>query len=234
MLSRMVDEALPPPASPVVLTAAHPLYAVDFDQRIVAWDERASQQLRAGNDLIGRRCYEVLASIDPRNAALCRPNCPAITQARVGRPAPDFEVWAQTPAGDPSRVRVSILLQEDGCPTSHAKEHARVIHMIRPVEDSPPDPLFGGRGRQRSGLRASTKHCAVADFTESGPPITSRQVAALRLLAEGYSPEEIAAAMEVRPITVRNHIQAAMDRLGARSRLEAVIIASRAGLLEGA
>jgi DNA-binding CsgD family transcriptional regulator len=204
-----------------VLEAAHPLYTVDLDQRITSWNDCASRDLRAGDDLIGRRCYEVLATIDPRNAALCRPNCPVITQARNSSPATDFEVWAQSPDGKSAPVRVSILLAESG-----ERADTRVVHMVRPVEERPRS-VVGARGI-RPRMPRSFKQVENHD---ERPPITPRQIAALRLLAEGCSPDEIAGALNVRPITVRNHIQAAMDRLGARTRLEAVILASRTGLL---
>lgn len=65
------------------------------------------------------------------------------------------------------------------------------------------------------------------------PPegLTERQAEALRLLASGVGPRGIAQALGVSPITVRNHIQTAMERLGAHTRLEAVMLASQAGLL---
>ncbi|MEI7925835.1 MAG: LuxR C-terminal-related transcriptional regulator [Chloroflexota bacterium] len=225
MVRKIVDEKMdeiaatsePAPA----LAAAHPLYAVDMNQCITSWNDAASEQFRAEDDVIGRRCYEVLASMDARNAALCRPNCPVIAMARTGRPSRDFEVWAQTPDGESGRVQVSILLQESEDPAQ-----SRVVHMVRRVDDRPAPagaatPAFRPSGRQPE-----------AASTEFRNTITPRQVAALRLLAEGYTPDEIAASLNIRPITIRNHIQAAMDRLGARSRLEAVIIASRAGLLD--
>jgi len=226
MVLRMVEETTAVPEPPISLAAVHALYAVDLDQRIVSWDDRSSQQLRPRDQVIGRRCYEVLANIDPRNALLCRPNCPVITQARTGRPAQDFDVWAQaSECSGPSRVRVSILLQEDG------KERARVIHMVRRVDATGEVPLGARLPNQRPFHPTPKPGSDPAAFAESRVAITPRQVAALRLLAEGCSPDEIASVMDVRPITVRNHIQAAMDRLGARTRLEAVILASRAGLL---
>lgn len=68
----------------------------------------------------------------------------------------------------------------------------------------------------------------------SAPPaegLTERQVEALRLLADGLATRSIAHALGVSPVTVRNHIQTAMERLGAHTRLEAVMLASQAGLL---
>jgi len=218
---KMVDAAISTTEPAPSLSAAHPLYAVDLDQRITSWNDAAAHELRAGNEVIGRRCYEVLASIDIRNASHCRPNCPVIALARGSRPARDFEVWTHSPSGEAARVQVSILLQEAEDPAE-----TRVVHMVRRVEDG---PAHGARGGAARGFRPAKR------ITEPAPElrnsITPRQVAALRLLAEGYSPEEIAGSLGIRPITIRNHIQAAMDRLGARSRLEAVIIASRAGLL---
>jgi DNA-binding CsgD family transcriptional regulator len=221
---RIVDDSSNCPEPPL-LSSVHPLYAVDLDQRITSWNGAASEQFRASEDVIGRRCYEVLASIDQRNAALCRPNCPVVTQARAGRPAPDFEVWAETCGGGAGRVQVSILLQQAEDPAQ-----TRVIHMVRPVEErSAPLPM-----RELPRLLRSGKRHADPAHGDLRNAITPRQAAALRLLAEGASPEEIAESLGVRPITIRNHIQAAMDRLGARTRLEAVILASRAGLLDDA
>lgn len=226
MVLNPVNEAIAHPALAdpgTSLTAAHPLYAVDLDQNITMWDQQAAEQFRSGESLQGRRCYEVLASVDPRNALLCRPNCPVITQARRGQAAQDFEVWAQHSDGLPGRVRVTILLQEDKDPN-----RSRVIHMVRQVDERE-ERTAAARGRQTRTLRGRAQQ--ESGSLDARGSLTARQVSALRLLAEGCSPEEIAANLGVRPVTVRNHIQAAMDRLGARSRLEAVIIASRTGLL---
>jgi DNA-binding CsgD family transcriptional regulator len=220
---KVVDETRCDIDPAATLSAAHPLYAVDLDQRITSWNDEASAQLNAGDEVIGRRCYEVLASMDIRNASICRPNCPVISMARIGRPSRDFEVWTQASDGDSGRVQVSILVQEADDPAQ-----SRVLHMVRRVQEATA-PAAGTRGVAQ--VVRTSKRQAGPVSPELQHLITPRQIAALRLLAEGYSPEEIAGSLGIRPITIRNHIQAAMDRLGARTRLEAVIIASRAGLL---
>ncbi len=65
-----------------------------------------------------------------------------------------------------------------------------------------------------------------------GVPLTSREREALLLLAEGASTEEISERMGVARNTVRNHVQRVLEKLGARSKLEAVAIARRDGLLD--
>lgn len=61
--------------------------------------------------------------------------------------------------------------------------------------------------------------------------LTGRQMAVLELLAEGAGTDEIAVRLQITRTTVANHVAAILRRLGARSRLEAVHIARREGLL---
>lgn len=72
---------------------------------------------------------------------------------------------------------------------------------------------------------------------EEGPPplagvLTPRQLDVLRLLAEGKSTREIAHELSLSETTVRNHVAALIAALGVHTRLQAVIAARRAGLLD--
>ncbi|GAB2966935.1 response regulator transcription factor [Saccharothrix stipae] len=67
---------------------------------------------------------------------------------------------------------------------------------------------------------------------KDGVALTIREREALLLMAEGTSTEEIGVRMGVTRNTVRNHVQRVLEKLGARSKLEAVAIARRAGLLD--
>jgi DNA-binding NarL/FixJ family response regulator len=62
-------------------------------------------------------------------------------------------------------------------------------------------------------------------------PLTAREHAVLQLLAQGCDNQAIADRLFVSPHTVRTHIRNVMRKLGAHSRLEAVVIASGRGLL---
>jgi PAS domain S-box-containing protein len=61
--------------------------------------------------------------------------------------------------------------------------------------------------------------------------LTPRQHEVLQLLAKGASTDAIAARLHLSRETVRNHIRAVLRALGAHSRLEAVAIAHRRGLV---
>jgi DNA-binding CsgD family transcriptional regulator len=61
--------------------------------------------------------------------------------------------------------------------------------------------------------------------------LTPRQMEVLRLLADASTTAEIARLLGVSVETARNHIRALLRRLGAHTRLEAVIEARRRGLV---
>ena len=65
----------------------------------------------------------------------------------------------------------------------------------------------------------------------TGPQLTERELNTLRLVAQGMSNKQIAAANGISPYTVKDHLQAAMRKLQARNRVEAAAIATRRGLI---
>lgn len=66
----------------------------------------------------------------------------------------------------------------------------------------------------------------------AGATLTAREHETLLLLADGAGTDQISARLGVARNTARNHVQRVLDKLGARSKLEAVSIARREGLLD--
>jgi DNA-binding NarL/FixJ family response regulator len=62
--------------------------------------------------------------------------------------------------------------------------------------------------------------------------LTVRERQTLGLLADGASTAEVARRLGVAVNTARNHVQRVLEKLGARSKLEAVAIARKEGLLD--
>ena len=75
-----------------------------------------------------------------------------------------------------------------------------------------------------SGLRPST--------AEPGVELTPRERELLQRVAEGGTNKTIAREMHLSVNTIRNYVQALLTKLGAHSKLEAVAIATRAGLID--
>jgi DNA-binding NarL/FixJ family response regulator len=65
-----------------------------------------------------------------------------------------------------------------------------------------------------------------------GPSLTAREAEVLALLGAGASTEEMATKLYLSTNTVRNHVQRLLTKLGAHSKVEALAIARREGLLD--
>ena len=61
--------------------------------------------------------------------------------------------------------------------------------------------------------------------------LTSREVEVLEMLAEGMSNRAIAARLKISRNTVKFHVAAILEKLGARTRTEAVTLGVRQGLI---
>ena len=62
--------------------------------------------------------------------------------------------------------------------------------------------------------------------------LTPRELGVLTLMARGHSNSEIASELIVGENTVKTHVGHVLNKLGARDRVRAVIIAYEAGLME--
>jgi two-component system nitrate/nitrite response regulator NarL len=64
------------------------------------------------------------------------------------------------------------------------------------------------------------------------PGLTSRERQVLRLLIEGASNKDVARRLAIRSNTVRTHVQNLLTKLRVHTRLEAVTLAIRGGLMD--
>jgi DNA-binding NarL/FixJ family response regulator len=83
------------------------------------------------------------------------------------------------------------------------------------------DPALGG------GLLPNTDETQGFQLEE----LTTREHEVLELLAEGLSNRSIAYKLEISEHTVKFHVNAILRKLGAQSRTEAVVRATRSGLI---
>ncbi len=127
--------------------------------------------------------------------------------------------------------------------TSAAADYRSVMAVVEKgaagflLTDQPLEDLIDGIRSARLGqmvLAPSLVPALLAGITPAtvrATTISRREVEVLQPLAEGLSTAELSARMGVSVNTVRNTIQGAITRLGAHSKLEAVSIALREGII---
>ena len=87
------------------------------------------------------------------------------------------------------------------------------------------------------GRRGGDGETGGGDVVRSSPPVpargvlTSREGEVMRLVAEGLSTQLIARALGTSEATVKRRVAAAMDKLGAKNRARAAVLARRVGQL---
>lgn len=71
----------------------------------------------------------------------------------------------------------------------------------------------------------------AGDLPATEEPLNARQKEVLRLVAEGLSNREIAARTHLSEYTVKGYVEEILERLGARNRVHAAIVATKQGLI---
>ncbi len=99
------------------------------------------------------------------------------------------------------------------------------------LKDAPAAELAIALRRVMAGERVVDPDLALAALSEGNNPLTIREREVLAAALPGISHAEIAARLAVSEGTVRNHLSAAMQKLGARNRMEAARLAEQKGWL---
>lgn len=207
------------------------VFAVDAQQRIVYWNGTAERLLGpTASEVMGRLCYEVMVGEDYEGHAFCRRNCPTICAARRGRGVAAYDIRSQTRDGRDIWLNMTII----PIPRWLSGEPV-AVHLFRDVTERRRNELLAQeilaavRPLLTSGRDDREK--AVRPFPTPSPLLTAREQEVLHLLARGTGTAQIAETFGISTGTVRNHVDRIMRKLGAHTRLEAVVRASEFGLL---
>ena len=111
------------------------------------------------------------------------------------------------------------------------------------LKDDPPEQLIAAIRTVAAGealLSATVTKRVIAQFTRAPRPVpppgldelTERELEVFRLIAHGLSNAEIGETLFISDTTVKTHVTRILQKLGVRDRVQAVVLAYQAGLVE--
>jgi DNA-binding CsgD family transcriptional regulator len=190
-----------------------PAYITDRDGRIKGWNSAAHALLgHTVAEVRGRRCDQVVDGRDVFGNAICGPGCP-VRQVSRQRALQRFRMHVRTAADYYVEVECTYLRVRND------EGDEAIIHLLQPVPDGHHRPAPPGEG--------ATDTVGPSNST----PLTPRETEVLRLLAAGLGTRAVAEELSVSVATVRTHVENILQKLEVHSRLEAVALALRKGLL---
>jgi len=202
------------------------VFAIDSADRIVLWNKRAEELLgKPARSVLGKRCFDVIGGRDAQGNIYCYRNCPVAYQAREkqSEPVARFPLRVRTGNGEDRWVEMSLF----AIPSYHPAL-STVVHVVREGKKAPSSLE---KTLEKNAAAAPEPLWPMTSSTGEPVALTEREQEVLRCLARGLSTSGIAKKLGIAPVTVRNHIQAILQRLEVHSKLAAVVYAYRHELI---
>jgi DNA-binding CsgD family transcriptional regulator len=160
----------------------------------------------------------------PAGVPVCSRDCAIVQLCREGKAARRFEMVANRPDGADVWLDVTTVTVDD-------EGQSVAVHVLCESVAS----------RRMAAVAEDVAHRLAnarpdAAIEENAQPdlrrvLTPRELDVLQLLAAGLSTDKIGKQLGLTRATVRNHVQNLLPKLGVHSRIEAAVVALKAGLV---
>ena len=207
--------------------APYGAYAVDMNRIITFWNRSAERILghRAG-EVIGMRCCRVLQRLpDNGTTPVCQEGCPAFYYARESRFPPVVHAMARCASGRRKPITITPVV----IPHPHC-DRTLLLNLFHERTEDAQGEATAGYVHESMDTGTPSAHSWDPAHREV-TPLTARELEVLSLIGLGQSAREIAGELTISTNTARNHVRNVCGKLEASSKLEAVVIAQRRGLL---
>ena len=206
------------------MITADAIFVVDPEYRLAHWDARAESLTGfLAEEIVGKPCYEILNGEGEDGTPFGIHAHSAVRLAWAGRSYPSYDARVFTRSGGERWIAVSSLAVE-------TEEGPYVICLMRDAQEAH-ETLEMARHLMRLSRHERSTEGGAGRERPDAPMLTPRQREVLGLLASGKTAGEIGRKLYLSQATVRNHIRALLQALGAHSQLEALARAREAGLL---
>jgi DNA-binding NarL/FixJ family response regulator len=147
---------------------------------------------------------------------------------RVKQICPEAQVVIITALQQPDLI--SRAIEAGACgyvPKTHAAD--QLVGVIKRAAEGDMILPTGEIGAILERLRQSRR--ARSEAEQILGRLSSREIQILQALSEAKSTSEVAASLFISPLTVQSHVKSILGKLGVRSKLEAVMLALRHGVI---
>lgn len=200
-------------------------FAVDEQGLICSWN-RAAEKLYGypASAVLQKPCATLLQGRGAEGNIVCCEDCNVLKCGAEHRPVEHYDLEVIGRGGRRLWVNISILVHQDT--RSGRRLH---VHLARDITLRKKKEELSGK------LLSAAKDLAALPEDAAGlapvAPLSDQEKRVLRLLREGKGAREAARALKISDRTLRNHLHHANQKLGTHSRLEAVLLAAKRGML---
>ncbi|HYM09147.1 MAG TPA: PAS domain S-box protein [Bryobacterales bacterium] len=200
-------------------------FVVDGQGVTRSWNRAAERLLGyQASEVIGKPCAALLEGRGALGTPVCREECDVLGCVSSGCEIPNFDLDIRTRSGERLWVNVSILQFHD----IRTRRHL-AVHLMRDIGERKKSEEL-----HEKLLRAAKDMVSLSgDPARHAPvsPLTDQEQRVLKCFGAGRSPAEVARELKITDRTLRNHLYHINQKLQTNNRLEAVIHATRRGLI---
>lgn len=208
----------------VLENTADAAFVVDEQGITRSWNHAAERLfgLRA-SEVVDQPCAGLLHGKSPLGTPVCMDHCSIIECAVKHREVSNYDLEVDGRGGQMLWVNISIMVfRED------RSGRNLVVHLARDISERKKKEVL-----TEKFVQLAKEIAAQSDEINLAPasPLTEQERRILRSLAKGQDPAHLARELGISPRTLRNHLHHVNQKLRTKNRLEAVMQATRRGLI---
>ena len=208
----------------VLENTADAAFVVDEQGITRSWNRAAEKLfgLRAA-DVVDQPCAGLFQGNSSLGTPVCMEHCSIIECAVKHREISNYDLEVNGQRGQTLWVNISIMVfRED------RTGRTLVVHLARDISERKKKEIL-----TEKFVQLAKEIAAQSDDVNLAPasPLTEQERRILRSLAQGEDPAHLAKELGISPRTLRNHLHHVNQKLRTKNRLEAVMQATRRGLI---